>query len=112
MTKLTAFLIERDGEPDLQFTGEVVGCGFAHDHQAGGVTRSTMVRLFRTEADNWIAEIVVREEFAGMRNTVRSAASVSDTAEGLVGFFGNGRAAKALYASVGSILPRPCLFIE
>lgn len=112
MTKLTAFLIERDGEPDLQFAGEVVGCGFAHDHQANGITRSTMARLFRTEADHWIAEIVDFEEFAGMRNTLRSAASVSDTAEGLVEFFGNSRAAKALYASVGSILPRPTLFVE
>lgn len=112
MTKLTAFLIERDGEPDLQFTGEVVGCGFAHAYQACGITRSTMARLFRTEADHWIAEIVDFEEFCGMRNTLRSAASVSDTAEGLVEFFGNGRAAKTLYASVGSILPRPTLFIE
>jgi len=112
MAKLTAFLIERDGAPDLQFNGEVIGCGFAHAHQAGGITRSTMARLFRTEADNWIAEIVDSEEFAGMRNTLRSAASVSDTANGLIEFLGNGRAAKALYASVGSILPRPIVFVE
>ena len=112
MTKLTTFRIERGGQPDLQFAGEVVGCGFAHDQQASGITRSTMARLFRTEADHWIAEVVEFEEFAGMRNTLRSAASVSDTAGGLVEFLGAGRAAKALYASVGSILPRPILFIE
>ena len=109
---LQPFLIERDDAPDLQFVGQVIGAGFSYVPVIDTIRRGTMARLFRTEGDNWIAEIVEFEEFAGTRHTLRSSAAVASKPEDLVQFFGNGRAAKALYASVGSILPRPFETVE
>ena len=107
MSTMYPFLIERDDEPDFEFVGEVVACGIAYDDQTDCVARGTMIRLFKTECDLWVAEMLDFTEYRGVRTTTRSAGAASAKPEDLVEFIGNGRAAKALYTSAGSVLPRP-----
>lgn len=107
MSSLYPFIIERDDEPDFEFVGEVVASGVAYREQSDCIARGTMIRLFKTECELWVAEMVEFTEYRGVRTTTRSAGAVSAKPEDLVEFIGNGRAAKALYTSAGSVLPRP-----
>jgi len=93
--------IERDGQPDLRFTGEkLAGTSNSPDRAAGtdwsGQTgRWTTLRLYRTEGGKYVCHRIEHTQWIGER--AESFAEVCNNTDEVQAFFGYGELAKEIY---------------
>jgi hypothetical protein len=117
MTDQTAtFVVERDGQPDLRFTGTRLGEVSDKDspRSPGEEGRWHELALYRTQSGKYVCAKIARSTVEGERD--RHEAKVVDPAEAtnvswrgtddfvrdsIVGFFGFQPLAKALYRAAG-----------
>jgi len=94
------FIVERDGQPDLRFTGEKIGSTSSspdngHPDFSGSTGRWTVLRLYRTDGGKYVCERIQRTQWQGEQDVAE--AEVCDTLDGVFSFFGYGRLAKEIY---------------
>ena len=89
--------IERDNEPALRFTGELIA--EASSWRADRDDRWTELRLYRTRGGRYICEQVGHTRWQGERT--RHSAGVCDTEADVIDWLGHGWLAKELYAEAG-----------
>ena len=94
------FIVERDGQPDLRFTGEKIGSTSnspdnGHPDFSGSTGRWTVLRLYRTDGGKYVCERIQRTQWQGEQDVAE--AEVCDTLDGVFSFFGYGRLAKEVY---------------
>jgi hypothetical protein len=68
----STYILERDGQRPLRFTGELIAKSNSHSHQGPNNTRWTEVRLFRTSGEpvQFVAEIKHLTNWQGESETV------------------------------------------
>ena len=94
------FTIERDGEPDLRFTGtKIAGTSNSpdrgHSDWSGQTGRWTTLRLYKTDGGRYVCHRVEHTQWQGDHDT--SAAEACDNLDEVQAFFGYGRLAKEIY---------------
>jgi len=99
-TEVEEFVIERDGERPIKFTGELLGevsssSNNASSDYSGQTGRWSILRLYRTQAGKYVCEQIGKTQWQGEHN--RYSGAVCDTDQQVVDFFGLGWLAKELY---------------
>ena len=101
---MESFVIERDGDRAIRFTGELIATAASSpDTASSSYSRSTgrwtELRLFRTKGGKFVCERVGYSQWQGEHD--RHEAAVVATEAAVIEFFGLGWLAKALYAEAG-----------
>lgn len=103
---METFTLQIDNEPDIRFTGELMGSAASSDNQAmgsysysGQTGRWTELALYKTRGGKFICHQVGRTRWQGECD--RFSGTVCDTLEEVKAFFGHRWLAKDLYADAG-----------
>ena len=96
--------IERDGQPDLRFTGEKIAgtsnsADRGHSDFSGQTGRWTTLRLYRTDGGRYVCHRIEHTQWQGEHD--ESFAEVCATTDEVQAFFGYGRLAKEIYELAG-----------
>jgi hypothetical protein len=92
--------VKRDDEPDIKFSGELLGYAAssdnnAHPNYSGRIARWTELALYRTKGGRYVCEQIDYTRWQG-EHTRYSGAVYDSTAE-VIEFFGCGWLAKKLF---------------
>lgn len=97
---MTKYRVERDGDKDLSFTGELIAESSsspetARSDYSGATGRWSELRLYRTKGGKFVCEQIGRTQWQGEHD--RYSGAVCDDEAGVQEFFGHGWLAKELY---------------
>lgn len=103
-TDMETFIVERDSEPSIKFTGEKIGVASSSDERArsdfsGSTGRWTTLRLYRTKGGKLICEQIGHTRWQGEHT--RYSGAICETEAEVIKFFGHGWLAKELYDDAG-----------
>ncbi len=98
------FIVERDGAPDLRFTGELVcstssSANNASSYYSGSTGRWRTLKLWKTQSGKFVCQSVGHTQWQGEKT--RYSAAVCDDDSAVMEFFGHGWLAKDLYSEAG-----------
>lgn len=98
------WVVNRDGEPDLKFTGDMLASASSSANQAspdysGSTGRWVELKLFRTSGGNYVCSQVSKTQWQGEQDGYSGA--VCKSIEEVFTFFGHGKLAKEIYADAG-----------
>jgi hypothetical protein len=102
MEKIT---VERDGDRNITFTGELIATASSSDDRAmgssysGSTGRWQVLRLYKSKSGQFVAQRINRTRWQGERDTYEAA--VCSSHEEIIEFFGSGWLAKDLLEEAG-----------
>ena len=57
---MESYVVRRDGEKDLRFTGELLADASSHEHSGSNSNRWTEMTVYKTESGKYVVEIIGR----------------------------------------------------
>ena len=98
------YTIERDGQPDLRFTGERIAstansADRGHSDFSGSTGRWTTLRLYRTTSGKFVCHRIDHTQWQGEQDGHTAEVCADEAA--VMAFFGYGDLAKEIYYEAG-----------